>query len=52
MKLSIQDKQKRVEIEIPSDSDIHDVMDEVCNLLVAWGFHPDSVKEGINTRAD
>jgi len=46
MKITIQDKERRAEIEC-SLEDIHSVVDELCNLLIAWGFHPESVKEGI-----
>ena len=51
MKITIQDQDRRVEVECKTE-DINGTIDEVCNLLVAWGFHPESVKTGILEKAD
>jgi len=51
MKLIIQDKDRKVEVEC-SVVDIHQVIDELCSLLIAWGFHPESVKNGIFGKAE
>lgn len=52
MKITIQDEDRRVEIEISSDSDIHEAIGEICSLLIAWGYYPDSVKNGILSKAE
>jgi len=51
MKITIQDDERRAEVETNAVS-IDEVMDELCNLLLAWGFHPDSVKQGIFGKAE
>ena len=39
-------------IEIDVDSDIFDVIEDLCGLLVAHGYHPNSVKSGILAQAE
>ena len=34
-------------IEFPAECDIHEYIDHIERLLVAAGFHPESVKDGI-----
>ena len=51
MRITIQDKDRKAEVECEAVT-IHEVIDEVCNLLLAWGFHPDSVKNGIIEKAE
>ena len=32
--------------------DIHEVLSDVCNGLLAMGFHPETIKEGILVKAE
>jgi len=50
MKITIQEGKRRVEVDCDNET-IHDVIDELHNLLIAWGFHPESVKKGILEKA-
>ena len=51
MKITIRDKDRRAEVECSLEN-IHLVIGELCNLLIAWGFHPESVKKGILGKAE
>ena len=51
MKIIFQDETRRLELDTDV-TDVHGVIDEICSLLIGWGFHPESVKEGILTKAE
>ena len=42
---------KRIEIETDAEV-IHDVMKEIRGALIAYGFHPNTVKDGILSLAE
>ena len=42
---------RQVSIQVHDNSDIHDMVDDLCGLLIAYGFHPDSVEDGIIEKA-
>ena len=42
----------KVSMEIADDSDIFEVFESLCGLLVSYGFHYESVKDGILAKAD
>ena len=46
MKISFQNKTKNLQVEIPEDIDIYETMTHIRGLLIAWGFHQDSVLDG------
>ena len=50
MKITIKSDNKnrvfKVSVEIPDDSDIHEVLNKIRDLLVGYGFHPISVDAG------
>jgi len=46
LKLVIKSKNKEVNIVVSSDIGIYEIMDEIANLLIAYGFHPETVKNG------
>lgn len=52
MTITIKGEGHRAEIEIPDGSDIHQAIDTMCYLLMAWSFHPESVKNGILLKAE
>ena len=45
-------KKNKALIEISDDSDIFEAVEAMCGLLVAYGFHPKSVEDGILTKAE
>lgn len=46
MKISIEDDDKKlVMVKITDDSDTDTVLREFCGLMVAYGFHPESIKD-------
>ncbi len=51
MKITIQDEGRKVKIET-QETEVKRVLDEICNLLIAYGFHPESVKDGIFSKAE
>ena len=47
MKITISDDRR--EASVKSDSEvIDDVMEDIKGLLIAWGFHPETVEEYFN----
>ena len=40
------DSGRKVEITCSEDSDIFEIMVEIRGLLVAWGYHPNSIVDG------
>jgi len=46
------DIQNKVTKEISNDSDIHEAMEAFCGLLVAYGYHPESVEDAILSKAE
>ena len=46
------DTQLKTSVEISDGSNIHDVIDSLCGLLVVYGFHPKSVEDGILSKAE
>jgi len=56
MKLSIEyqgeDTIQKATAEISNDSDIFEVFDSICGLLVSYGFHHSSVRDGILDKAE
>ena len=46
MTLTLANSERNICIECDGHSDIYDTMDEIRGLLIAWGFHPDSVVDG------
>ena len=49
MKITIEDEGFKVTTEFP-DSNIHEVVEKLGGLLVAYGFHPESVNAGFEER--
>ena len=47
-----EDSRLKASVEISDESDIHEVMDSLCGLLVAYGYHPESVSSGIISKAE
>jgi len=51
MKITIQtenlDPTHSASVTLSDESDIYEVMENIYNLLMGYGFHPNSVKEGI-----
>ena len=45
MKIIMKRYHKKVEISTTTEN-IHEVLDEIRKALIAYGFHPDTVKEG------
>ena len=44
---------EKSKIEITTDAEtIYEVMDEIEKALIAYGFHPDTVKEGFIEKAE
>lgn len=52
MKLIISDKDRKVEIECSSGLTADLIIDEICALLIAWGYHSKSVEDAIITKAE
>lgn len=52
MKLIISDKDRKVEVECSLTLDIYAMLDEICSLLVAWGYHSKSIEDAIITKAE
>lgn len=50
--ITIKNNDRKVELSFPEDGDIYAYLEEVSHLLIAWGFHPDSVKDGICALAE
>jgi hypothetical protein len=48
IKLSISGEGKKVEIIIDRDVDIFAMLTEVRGLLIAWGYHPNSIVDGFH----
>ena len=46
MTLTLSDKDRKVEISCSWDADIYEIMREIRGLLIAWGYHENSVLEG------
>jgi len=46
MKLTIEELERKVTIEALDGLDICEIMQEIRGLLIAIGYHPDSVVEG------
>jgi hypothetical protein len=53
MKITIEDTTNRkVSLECLDEVDIFEAIDNICGLLVSYGFHPESVKDGIIAKAE
>jgi hypothetical protein len=56
MKITIEyqgeENETKASIEISDDSDIHEVVESLSGLLVAYGFHPNSVRDGFLGKAE
>jgi hypothetical protein len=56
MKISIEhqgeDTQLKVSMEISDESTSDEVIGNFCNLLVAYGYHPESIKSSIIGKAE
>lgn len=52
MKITIETDGRKISAEIADDVDIYDVIDIICGILVAYGFHPSSVERGIIQQAE
>jgi len=50
--ITISTEERKAELSFDQKGDIHSYLEEVATLLVAWGFHPDSIREGICALAD
>jgi len=46
------DTQLRVTVEITDGSTSDEVIDSLCGLLVAYGYHPESIKSSIILKAE
>ena len=42
----------KASVEIPDDSDIVEVMHNIYGVLVAYGFHPDTVRDGFIAKGE
>ena len=54
IEMSNKDEQNsiRVSTEIDDSSDIFEVFNSFCGLLVSYGFHHESVRDGIMAKAE
>ena len=56
MRLSIEaqreDTQLKVSMDISDESTSDEVIGNFCNLLVAYGYHPESIKSSILSKAE
>ena len=43
---------KKVTSEISDESDVHDTLDEILGLMVAYGFHQKSIEDAILVKAE
>jgi len=43
---------RKASITIHADVNIHEMMEEIFRLLVGYGYHPDSVKEGFIAKSE
>jgi hypothetical protein len=50
--ITISTEDREVKLSFPQDGDIYAYLEEISHLLVAWGFHPDTVKDGICALAE
>jgi len=50
--ITIGAEDREAKISFHQDEDIHGYLEELCGLLVAWGFHPTSVQDGICALAE
>jgi hypothetical protein len=50
--VTISTEDREVKLSFNQDGDIYNYLEELFNLLVAWGFHPDTVKDGICALAE
>jgi hypothetical protein len=46
MKISIENEDKKIIIEVNNDLNIYEVLNEIKGLLVSYGYHNSSVEEG------
>ena len=56
MKITIEAQREETELkvtlEISDDSTSDEVVDNFCNLLAAYGYHPESIKDSIISKAE
>ena len=50
--VTISTEDREVKLSFNQDEDIYNYLEEVAHLLVAWGFHPSSVQDGICALAE
>jgi hypothetical protein len=49
---TISTEDREAKLSFPQDGDIYAYLEEISHLLVAWGFHPDTIKDGICALAE
>ncbi len=56
MKITIQtenyDPTHSASVTLSDGSDVYEVIESICNLLVGYGYHPNSVKDGIISKSE
>jgi hypothetical protein len=45
--ITISTEDREAKLSFNQDGDIYNYLEEISHLLVAWGFHPSTVKDGI-----
>jgi hypothetical protein len=50
--ITISSSDRKAELSFNEDGNIYDYLEEISRLLITWGFHPDSVKDGICALAE
>ena len=50
--ITISTEDREVRLSFNQDEDIYNYLEELTHLLVAWGFHPSSVQDGICALAE
>jgi len=50
--ITISTEDREVRLSFNQDEDIYNYIEELTHLLVAWGFHPSSVQDGICALAE
>ena len=50
--VTISTEDREVKLSFNQDEDIYNYLEELTHLLVAWGFHPSSVQDGICALAE
>lgn len=50
--ITISSEDRKAELSFPEDGDIYNYLEEITHLLIAWGFHHDTIEDGICALAE